>query len=166
MLNLVSKGSIKGTLSSSEQGGVSEFEVDEGYSYNVGDGTAAGQANAVYVHNFDIGPSANLDIDLAGSLTDVLGDALTFTAVKEIYVEADPTNANNVVVGGAATPFVGGNGAGTNVFNVKPGGLYHVCDGYSAAGWAVGAGASDLFRVGNGGAGTNVKGRVIIIGER
>lgn len=166
MLELTSKGSIKGTLSSVEGGGTSTFDIDEGYVYNVGDGTLAGQANAVYVNAFTIAASGNLDIDLAGSLVDVLGDALVFTAIKEIYLEASPANTNNVVIGGAATPFVGGNNAGANTFAVKPGGLYHVCDGYSAAGWAVGAGASDILRIANSGAGSTVSGRLIIVGER
>jgi hypothetical protein len=166
MLGLTSKGSIKGTLTSSEEGGTSSYDVDEGYTFNVADGTLAGQANAVYIDDFDIAPSGTLAIDLSGSLVDVLGDAVVFTAIKEIYLEADAANVNNVVIGAGTFPFVGGNNAGANTFAVKPGGIYHVCDGYSAGGWAVGAGASDGIQLANSGGGTNVTGRIILVGER
>lgn len=165
MLELISKASIKGALSVARDGGSASFPVDEGVSRSVENGTGAGQANAVYVDDFSIAASGTMDIDLAGALTDALGGALVFTAIKEILVKANSTNTNNVVIGAGTSPFVGGNAAGSQTFAVKPGGFYHVGEGYSAAGWAVGAGASDILRLANSGAGTPVTGTIVIIGE-
>jgi hypothetical protein len=163
---LVSRSSIKGTLTTSRDGGDATFAVDEGVAKEVSNGTGLDQANAVYVDDFSIAASGTLDIDLAGTLTDAHGNVLVMTAVKEILVKADTTNTNNVVVGNAAaTQFLGPLGAASHTVAVKPGGFYHVSEGYSAAGWAVGAGATDLLRLTNSAAGTAVTGTIVIVGE-
>lgn len=163
---LVSLSSIKGTLTTARDGGDATFSVNEGAAYDVANGTGASQANAVYVDDFSIAASGTSDIDLSGSLVDPNGNTIVFTAVKEIYVKADSTNTNNVVVGGAAaTQFVGPFGGVTHTIAVKPGGFFHVCEGYSAAGWAVAAGSTDLLRLTNSAAGTAVTGTIVVVGE-
>lgn len=162
---LVSRSSIKGTLTTARDGGDATFAVDEGAVHEVENGTGAGQANAVYVDDFSIAASGSLEYDLASTLEDAHGNSIVFTAVKEILVIADDTNTNNVVVGNGTDPFVGPFSAGTVTVALKPGGFFHVSDGYSAAGWSVGAGASDDLKLTNSGAGTAVTGTVVIVGE-
>lgn len=162
---LTSRASVRGLLSAVRDGGIASFEVDEGHVADIGNGTGALQANSVYVDDFTIAASGTLDIDLAGTLTDALGNALVFTAVKEILITAAPENTNNVVVGNGTNPFVGPFGAGAHTITLKPGGKFNVSDGYSAAGWAVGAGASDVIKLANSGAGTSVSGTIVVVGE-
>lgn len=166
-VSLVTRASVRGTLSDARDGGDVTFDLNEGSATSVDNGTGAGQANAVFIDEFSIAASGTLSIDLSGSLEDPLGDAVVFTAVKEILVIADAANANNVVVGGAASnTFVGPFADATDKVNVKPGGLFHAHDGYSAAGWAVAAGTGDILQLANSGAGSAVTGTIVIIGEQ
>ena len=161
---LLSRTSIKGTLTTARDGGDATFSVDESWTKDIANGTGADQANAVYIDAFSIAASGTLDIDLSGTLTDAHGNVIVITAVKEIMLKADSTNTNNIVIGAGTNPFVGGNAAGTQTFAVKPGGVYHVAD-YSAAGWTVTAGTGDILRLANSGAGTAVTGKIVIVGE-
>ena len=131
---------------------------------NLDNGTGLNAADRVYVDTNTLAASANVDIDLAGSLSDALGASLTFARVKGIFVRAASGNTNNVVLGGAAaTQFVGPFGAATHTMHVKPGGfLANIAP--DATGWTVGAGASDLLRVANSGAGSTVTYDIMIIG--
>jgi hypothetical protein len=131
---------------------------------NLDTGTGAGQADKVYVDTNTLGASGTVDIDLAGSLTDALGAALTFVRVKGIFLRAAVGNTNNVVLGGAAaTQFVGPFGAAAHTIAVRPGGFFGIMS-QDATGWAVGAGASDFLRVANSAAGTSVTYDILIIG--
>jgi hypothetical protein len=131
---------------------------------NLTNGTGLGAADRVYVDSNTLAASGTTDIDLAGSLTDALGAALTFVRVKGIFLRASSGNTNNVALGGAAaTQFVGPFGAGTHTFAVKPGGFLATI-APDATGWTVGAGASDLLRVANSGAGSTVSYDLMIIG--
>lgn len=131
---------------------------------NLDSGVGLNAADRIYVDSNTLGASATLDIDLAGSLTDALGAALTFARVKAIFLRAAVGNTNNVVLGGAAaTQFVGPFGAAAHTMAVKPGGfLANIAP--DATGWVVGAGATDLLRVANSGAGTGVSYDIMIIG--
>jgi hypothetical protein len=107
--------------------------------------------------------SANEDLDLAGSLSAALGGSAVFVKVKAIQVTADEANTNNVIIGGAAaTQFVGPFGAATHTVAVQPGGTFMVVA--PAAGWTVGAGASDFLRVANSAAGSSVTYKILVIG--
>jgi hypothetical protein len=162
---ILSKSSIKGTLTTTGDGGDASFPVDELVTKEVTNGTGAGQANAVYVRDFSIAASGSLELDLASSLEDRLGNTLVFTAVKEIFIQASSSNTNNVVVGNGTDPFVGPFSAGTITISLKPGASFKIDDGYSAAGWSVGAGASDDLKLANSGAGSSVAGTIVIVGE-
>jgi hypothetical protein len=127
-------------------------------------GTGASQADKIWDDTRTITASGTDDIDLAGVLLDAFGAALTFAKVKLIAVAAYAANTNNCVVGNAAaTQFVGPFGAATHTVAVAPGGFFMV-GRPDAAGWAVGAGASDLLRVTNSAGGTSVTYDVVILG--
>ena len=133
-------------------------------SIHLDNGTGANAADRLWMDTNTLTASANTDIDLAGSLTDALGASLTFARVKALFLRAATGNANNVVIGGAASnQFVGPFGGATHTFAVKPGGFM----GWiapDATGWPVTAGTGDLLRIANSGAGSSVTYDVVIIG--
>ena len=131
--------------------------------FALADGTGSAQADKIWDDTRAITASGTDDIDLAGALTDAFGAALTFVTVKGIFVSAAATNTNNVIIGAAAaTQFVGPFGANTHTIAVKPGQFFAITAGLT--GWAVGAGATDLLRFTNSGAGTSVTYDVVILG--
>lgn len=131
---------------------------------NLDTGTGLNAADKAYVDTNTLAASGTLDLDLAGSLTDALGAALTFARVKAIFLRAALGNTNNVVLGGAAaTQFVGPFGAATHTISVRPGGFLAIM-APDATAWPVVAGASDFLRFANSAAGTTVTYDVLIIG--
>lgn len=133
-------------------------------SFHLDNGTGANAADKLYLDTNTLAASANVDVDLAGSLSDALGASLSFARVKALFLRARDTNVNNVIIGGAATnQFVGPFGAATHTFAVKPGGFL----GWiapDATGWPVTAATADLLRIANSGAGSSVTYDVVIIG--
>lgn len=163
-LSATLKASVSATLTGSATVGATQHAVNEIYSKALTDGTAADQANNAYAATFNISASGTSDLDLAGGLTNAFGSTLTFTAIKAIYIEADSTNSNDVIVGGDASGFVGPFGAATHTVSVAPGGCLMLVNP-SAAGWAVTAGTGDILQLANSGAGSAVTGTIVIIGE-
>ncbi|WP_433225605.1 hypothetical protein [Actinomadura formosensis] len=132
--------------------------------YIWGSGTGANSADKVFHDKRTLAASATEDLDLAGSLLDGFGQAITFARVRGLIVYAAPGNTNAVQVGGAAaTQFTGWVADATDKVNVRPGGLLALL-APDATAYPVGAGASDLLRFGNGGGGTPVTYDVVIIG--
>lgn len=159
------KASIAAKLTGSNDMGTPAHEFIEAFSLLLEDGTGANQASNVWSDERTLAASATEDLDLAGSLVNGLGATLTFTAVKAIMVIASAANTNSVIVGAAAVnTFVGPFGAAAHTVAVKPGGFFFAFDP-SAAGLAVTAGTGDLLRIANGGAGSSVTYRIVIVGE-
>ncbi len=128
------------------------------------DGTGADQAKKVFADTRTLSASASENLDLAGGLNDAFGNALTFTKVKALIVIAAAANANDVLVGGAAsngfiTPF----GDATDVIKVKPGGALMMI-APDATGLAVTAGTGDILKVANSAGGTSVTYTIIVVG--
>jgi len=141
--------------------------IERNKTFTFTDGAGLDQADVHWSDERTLAASASEDLDLAGGavLIDAFGTALALTEVVAIYIEADSTNTNNVLVGGAAangftTPF----GAATDRIVVRPGGAALLI-APDATAYAVAAGTGDLLRVANSGAGTSVKYRIIIIGR-
>lgn len=133
-------------------------------SIHLDNGTGANAADRLYADTNTLAASGTVDVDLAGTLTDALGAALTFARVKAIFIRAAVGNTNNVVLGGAASnQFVGPFGAAAHTIAVKPGGFLGMV-APDATGWPVTAGTGDLLRIANSGAGTGVTYDVVIIG--
>lgn len=127
-------------------------------------GVGANQADRIFHDTRPLSASANEDLDLAGGVTDALGQTVTFARVKGIIVVAPSANVNNVVVGGAATnTFVGPFGAATHTAHVRPGG-WQAFVAPDATGWAVTAGTGDLLRLANSAGGSAVNYDIVIIG--
>lgn len=113
------------------------------------DGALAGQADLVYLSAVDgraLVASAFEDLDLRGLLPDAIGDTIALATVKILLVHADPTNLNDMTIGGAAAnTWVGPFGAATHKQTLRPGGIY--LQATSGTGWTVTAGTGDLLRV-------------------
>ncbi len=139
-----------------------EFNVLHGL--NLQPGTALGQADRLFADTRTIAASSNDDLDLSGSLTTPVNTACVFAKVKAIFIRAAAGNTNNVVIGGAGTnPFLGPFVDASDKLAIPPGGGFLItCP--TAAGWAVGAGASDILRIANGGSGTPVTYDIMVFG--
>lgn len=138
--------------------------LDLDISIPLGSGTGANQADMIWSDQRTLAASATEDLDLAGVLVGAFGNVLTFARVKAIIVRAAATNANAVVVGGAASNgLVGWVADATDKLNIRPGGMFELV-APDATAYPVAAGTGDLLRIGNGGAGTSVTYDIVIIG--
>jgi hypothetical protein len=129
-------------------------------------GTGANQADRIFSDQRTIAPSANDDLDLAGTtLQDNLGENLALARIKVIAVSAAAANANVLVMGGAAAAAITTILGGTSpTLNIRPGGLF-LLTAPDATGFAITATTADILRFTNGGAGTSVTYDVVIIGS-
>lgn len=155
---------IRGDLTTSGDGGIAALPVLHAKFINLADGTGADQAQAIYIDDFSIAASGSQNYDLAGALTDRLGNLLVFTAIKAIYLVADAANINNIILGNGTNPFVGPFAAGANTLTVGPGGMVLLAE-RTAAGWPVVAGTGDILKLANSGAGTVVTGTLVVVGK-
>lgn len=157
---------VASNLSSALDLVTAQANLSKSYSVELDNGTAAGQADRVFADTRTLAASATENLDLAGSLTDALGAAVTFAKVKAIIFKAADANTNNVIVGGDVTnTFFPMFGLETDSLVLRPGALVAlVCGEADAAGYAVTAATADLLKVANSGAGTPVSYDVIIIG--
>jgi hypothetical protein len=126
-------------------------------------GTGAGAADRVWSDQITINASSNSDIDLAGTLTDPFGAALSFARVKLIVITAASGNTNNVVVGGASSTFNTWVTGTSPAVVVRPNGFL-VLGCSDATGYVVTATSADVLRLSNSGAGTSVTCDVAIVG--
>jgi len=104
--------------------GSARHALQYGYNAVLTDGTGANQAKALFADTRTLAASASENLDLAGGLTDALGNALTFTKIKALIIKADAANTNDVLVGGHASAAIASLfGDATDKARVKPGGL-------------------------------------------
>lgn len=101
-------GSVRAGISWSYKStsAIAETENSAGFSFadSLATGTAADQADRLYVAQVTIAASGTLNLDLAGALTDVFGNSITFARVKAFFlVPAEGNLASEVSVGGHAT---------------------------------------------------------------
>lgn len=159
------KASVVATLTGSNDMAAPVHSVAEIFDLALANGTGADQANNMFADERVLAASASESLDLAGGISNALGAVLAFDAIKGILIVADPTNTNNVVVGGAAAnAFVGPFADATDKVVLGPGDAF-LFTRRSAAGMVVTAGTGDLLQVANSGAGSAVTYRVILIGE-
>lgn len=136
--------------------------IPYGAQYSLTDGAGANQANRVFTDQRTVAASANDDLDLAGSLTDVFGATLTFARIKGMLIRSSPSNTQNFAVGGGTNPFATWAGGTAPTITVRPGGVF-VLVAPDATGYAVTAGTADILRIANG-AGNPVTYDVVLIG--
>lgn len=145
---------------------IGRIPLDLTRTVTLGTGTAAGQADQVFIDTRTIAPSANEDLDLNGaSFRDGFGNSLAFLRVKALFIAASAANVNNVIVGAAAATQWATLLNTTGTVTLRPGASFMAVAGAAdATAYAVVGGASDFLRVANSGAGTNVTYDIVIVG--
>jgi len=149
-------------------------KVDVSFLFPLLTGTGANQADKLYTTQITRthGSPAG-DIDLAGTVTDPLGQTITMARIKAIIISAASTNVNSVVVGGgdpaSAISTIFFDYAATALaqpaMKVRPGGLL-VLVAPAATAYVVTATTADKLQIANGDedATTSVTADVYIIG--
>jgi len=126
---------------------------------SLSNGTGNAQADEIYFKADTLASSADVDLDLAGSLDDAYGNTITFASVKVICVQNTSDQGESPTT---ATIHVGGGdgGDGTNAFDtwisasgadgsekiiLEPGGIFLL--GSPNTPYAVTAGTGDILRI-------------------
>lgn len=145
------------------QVGSEQQAISELFTLSLVPGTGAGKSDLMYGKALNIAASGSTTIDLSGSLTDFSGATILFADIQVVYLVADETNANNIVLGGAASnQWQGPFDAVTDTVSVKPGGILCLGD---PAGWPVTGGTGDQLKIANSGSGSAVTGTLVLIGR-
>lgn len=143
-------------------GGASQ-QVNEAFALALAAGIGIGKSDILFTKAINIAASGSATIDLVGSLTDVFGATVNLADIQVLYLEADATNVNDIVMGnGATNPWVGPFDAGTDTVGVHPGGMLLFAD---PKGWPVVPTTGDLLKLANSGSGTAVTGKLVLIGR-
>lgn len=113
------------------------------------DGDAADKVSKEWHDQRTLTQNTAEDLDLSGSLENALGDACVFTKVRAIFIRNNSA-ASTLKVGGDANslPLFG---AAADYLIIKPGGSLLLECISLAAGYAVGAGATDILQIQHGG---------------
>lgn len=127
------------------------------------DGVGVNQANLLFHDQRTLAASATEDLDLAGALTDVYGQTVSFARIKAVIVVAASGNTNNVNVTRPASNGVPLFLAASDGIAVLPGGVF-LWAAPSAAGVAVTGGTGDLLTLTNSAAGSSVTYDIYILG--
>lgn len=134
-------------------------------SMSLGSGTTAGNADRVFSDRRTLAASGTEDLDLAGTLVDAFGAAITFARIKGIVIAAAAANTNNVVIGNATSNAWATLLGATSTVTLRPGAFLAVGTGVAdPTGYAVTAGTADLLKILNSAAGTSVTYDIHIIG--
>jgi hypothetical protein len=157
--------SVIATLSKASDLAPGIQQLDYRKRYALASGTGAGKADMLWNDTRTINASSSEDLDLVGALTDAMGSTFAPVRIKALIIKAADGNANNVVCGGAsATQWAALLGT-TGTVTVRPGALFVAVAGKAdATCYVSAAGATDLFKVANSGAGTSVTYDIIVVG--
>ncbi len=156
------RAGISATATNALDQGTASFPLTLANDINMANGTTTGLADIVWGDQRTIAASGNEDLDLAGSLTGVLGGTVTIVKLKAVMVKAASGNTNNVVITRPASNGVPLFAAASDAISVLPGGTFlWVAPG---AGITVTAGTGDLINFSNSGAGTGVTYDVVFVG--
>lgn len=156
--------SIVGLLTGAVDIGDVQHSVSYGPTISFGDGSGANQITRIFADTRTLAASANEDLDLAGGLTDAIGQTITLARVRGLLIRAAGANTNNVIVGGAASNgWITAFGGATHTITLRPGGILLLA-APDATGYAVTAGTGDLLRIANSSSGTPVSYDIVILG--
>lgn len=133
--------------------------------FTLSDGTGDAQANKLYTATRTITGASTADaLDLAGGLTDIFGNTLTFTSIKAILIQnMNTTSGDDLTVGGGTNPITSlWNGSTTAKARIKAGGCWFMSSRYD--GFAITAGTADILTVEHHGATSQLTYDIMIIG--
>lgn len=117
-------------------------------------GTAAGQANLLFIDDRTVASATNDDVDLAGVLQNAFGQTITALEVVAVFIinapRSGPANTTNLTVGAGTNPFLGFlGGAAHTVGPLRPGAFFCIGAGDAAGIGAVTPGTGDILRIAN-----------------
>ena len=159
---------ITGTQTKASGSGTGSFPISSlvDMLWQIASGTAADESDIVYHDKITLADAASLEIDLAGTLTDIFGDTVTLARVKALIIKPVETNTGNLLVGGAAangwsTPF----DDPTDKLKIPFGNSGLILFAAGALGFPVTGGTGDLLRFEHDGTGSaNLVFDLVIIG--
>jgi hypothetical protein len=156
---------ILANLTSQKDLALAASPLDYSKRVQLTNGTGVGKADRLFSDQRTVALSSSEDLDLVGTLVDDLGVVFSPTRIKMIYVEALAANTNNVIVGAAAGTQWAALLGTTGTVTLRPGAFFLACAGVAdATGYVCAAGATDLLKVANSGAGTSVDYKIILVG--
>ena len=130
----------------------------------MGDGTGLNQADVLWHDQRTLGSGANEDLDLAGSLTDLLGNAITVVDLKLVLFHVPTAGAGPITVSRPASNGVPLFGAASDSVKVMGGGAFLWVNPDATDVVTVTAGTGDLINVLNDDGAASVTYDVIIAG--
>lgn len=142
------------------QSGKSELKYER--TIDLANGTGADQANQVWSDTRTLTTGATETLDLNASLTNAIGESVTFTKVKLLMIRSRACTTTLSVGAAAATQFVAYFGSATDVIKILPGGVL-LLTSPDASGAAVAAGSTDSLKIANS-AGASCDYDIVIVG--
>lgn len=110
-------------------------------------GTGADAANQYWSDSRSIPAGSNESLDLSGTLTNALGQTVSFSSIKVIYIKNQNT-AGDLVVGAGTNPWITMLGGAAHTIQVRRSGMFlNACA--DATGWAVTATTGDVLKITN-----------------
>lgn len=154
-LTYSAKSLIDGTHTKSFEGQTVTNQLTFTYSQSYTDGTAINQANLVWIDKARNLNATTEEIDLSGALTDAFGAAVVFSKITTVKIKNLSTTAGETlkIGGAAANAFLLFDNA-TDIYELGPGGSFHV-DEPSDAALPVAAATGDLLKLDSGAANLN-----------
>lgn len=127
------------------------------------DGSGASEAHQIFSDHRTLSASASESLNLnSGSLLDAFGEDIALTSIKALIIQADPGNTNNVVVGAAGSDPIASILGTTGTVTLPPG----ACFAFIApSGAAITPSTAMNLGVANGGSGTPVSYKIIVLGN-
>jgi len=140
-------------LGSSDFGGPA-FTPDMSAVLNFTNGTAASQANILWMDERTVATASNDDLDLNGVLTNAFGVTVSAVELVALFIinapQSGAANTTNLTVGAGSNPVVGFMGGTTPTFGpIRPGGFLFFGCGDAAGFGAITAGTGDILRIAN-----------------
>lgn len=157
--NLIVK--LAGVLSSGLDLTTARAEIAYEKNMALANGTGADQANQIWSDTRTLTSGSSETLDLNASLTNAVGESVTFTKVKGIIIKNKGTTTLSIGAA-AATQFVAPFGSATDLIKIPPGGIF-VLTAPDASGFACAAGASDSLKIANS-AGASIDYDIVLIG--
>jgi hypothetical protein len=161
-LSTTIRAGISALMTNTLDHAVASFPLTLAADVSMATGTTTGLADLVWGDQRTLSASATEDLDLAGSLTGVLGGTLTIVKLKAVIVKAASANTNNVRIIRPASNGVPLFAAASDEISVLPGGFFMWCA--PGAGITVTAGTGDLITFTNSAGSTSVTYDVVFVG--
>lgn len=152
---------VRGTVSNPLDLSSLTDTLNELFTQTFENGTGTGQANKMWSDTRTLADNTSESLDLAGSLTDSFGAAITFAKIKAIIIRNKSTTQALAVGGAASNQFINWVANSSDIINIPAGGMFMLT---APAGFAVTASTGDLLKIANGSAGQSTDYDIVLFG--